>query len=74
MRTTESLVEVLAVVFVVMVFAVVWIPAVQFMFKGQAFFRFPQTGSFWFFLVAFSLPAIGAIVVFIAIYQWLSTE
>jgi hypothetical protein len=74
MRTTESLVEVLAVVFVVMVFAVVWIPAVQYMFKGSLLLKFPQTGSFWFFLVAFSLPAIGAIVVFVAIYQWLSTE
>jgi hypothetical protein len=74
MRSTESLVEVLAVVFIVMVFSVVWIPAIQFMFKGQAVFRFPQTGSFWFFLVAFSLPGIGAIVVFVAISQWLSTE
>jgi len=74
MRTTESLVEVLAVLFVVMVFAVVWIPAVQYVFKGQALFQFPQSGSVWFFLVAFSLPGIGAIVVFVAIYQWLSTE
>jgi uncharacterized BrkB/YihY/UPF0761 family membrane protein len=70
----DTLVELLAVIFIILVLAIVWVPAIKFMFNEISVVRFPEPGSFKFFLLVFTPPGIGVIAIFTLIYRWLTTE